>query len=257
MIRLVAHRGLSAVCPENTAAAFQAAARAGYSYIELDPRFTADGQCVILHDALLNRTARDRETLLPPGEPLPIAQQDSAQLSRYEFGSWFSAEFAGEPIPLLRQVLGLAREYRIRLKFDNILETVASPAQRERFYQEVENAGAAEWVGLTAKSVAGAAAFAARFPTAELHYDGPVNASTLAELAKATPSCDRIIWLPLRKMSWLPYPPADPETARLAKQYGRLGLWDAFSAEELQACLALGADLVESDGRVPAEPPAQ
>ena len=51
-----AHRGLSAEHPENTLAAFQAAAEAGFPAIELDLRTTADGEVVVLHDAGIERT---------------------------------------------------------------------------------------------------------------------------------------------------------------------------------------------------------
>lgn len=51
-----AHRGLSAEQPENTVAAFQAAAAAGFPAVELDLRATADGEVVVLHDAGLERT---------------------------------------------------------------------------------------------------------------------------------------------------------------------------------------------------------
>lgn len=51
-----AHRGLSAEHPENTLAAFQAAAKAGFPAIEMDLRATADGEVVVLHDAGIERT---------------------------------------------------------------------------------------------------------------------------------------------------------------------------------------------------------
>lgn len=51
-----AHRGLSAEHPENTVAAFQAAAKAGFPAIECDLRLTADGEVVVLHDAGIERT---------------------------------------------------------------------------------------------------------------------------------------------------------------------------------------------------------
>jgi glycerophosphoryl diester phosphodiesterase len=47
---VVAHRGASAEQPENTIAAFEAAARAGADAIEVDVRVTADGVPVVLHD---------------------------------------------------------------------------------------------------------------------------------------------------------------------------------------------------------------
>lgn len=51
-----AHRGLSSEFTENTVAAFQAAAQAGFQAIELDVRLTRDGEVVVLHDASLART---------------------------------------------------------------------------------------------------------------------------------------------------------------------------------------------------------
>lgn len=46
---MVAHRGASSSEPENTVAAFEAAARAGTDVVELDVRLTADGVPVVLH----------------------------------------------------------------------------------------------------------------------------------------------------------------------------------------------------------------
>ena len=53
-----AHRGVGTEYPENTMPAFRAAVEQGYALIELDPCFTLDGQCAILHDRTLNRTCR-------------------------------------------------------------------------------------------------------------------------------------------------------------------------------------------------------
>jgi glycerophosphoryl diester phosphodiesterase len=57
---VVAHRGASADHPENTLAAFEAAARAGADVIEFDLRLTADGVPVVLHDEDLSRTTDGR-----------------------------------------------------------------------------------------------------------------------------------------------------------------------------------------------------
>ncbi len=51
-----AHRGLSAEQPENTLAAFRAAAEAGAHAIELDVRLSHDKHVIIMHDASLART---------------------------------------------------------------------------------------------------------------------------------------------------------------------------------------------------------
>ena len=45
-----AHRGLSAICPQNTIPAFKAAAKAGYYAFECDVHTTADGKWVVIHN---------------------------------------------------------------------------------------------------------------------------------------------------------------------------------------------------------------
>ncbi len=49
-IHLTAHRGLSAVYPENTAEAFRAGGEAGFYALECDTHCTTDGTWVVLHD---------------------------------------------------------------------------------------------------------------------------------------------------------------------------------------------------------------
>lgn len=57
--KLIAHRGLSGIERENTAAAFVAAGNRGYDGIETDIHHTADGKYILFHD---NHTARLNET---------------------------------------------------------------------------------------------------------------------------------------------------------------------------------------------------
>ena len=51
---VIAHRGASAVAPENTVEAFEAARRLGADWVELDVRRSADGVAVVHHDAHLS-----------------------------------------------------------------------------------------------------------------------------------------------------------------------------------------------------------
>ena len=60
---VIAHRGASAVEPENTLHAFEAAIKAGADYIETDVHQTADGIVVIMHDLSVNRTCVIPETI--------------------------------------------------------------------------------------------------------------------------------------------------------------------------------------------------
>ena len=52
---LVAHRGFSSIRPENTMAAFHAAAEAGFDGYEFDIHTTKDGEWVVMHDDTVDR----------------------------------------------------------------------------------------------------------------------------------------------------------------------------------------------------------
>ena len=54
--RLSAHRGNTALAPENTLEAFQSAIDSNFGAVELDPRLSSDGQLFIMHDDTVDRT---------------------------------------------------------------------------------------------------------------------------------------------------------------------------------------------------------
>ncbi|MBQ9980659.1 MAG: hypothetical protein IJP23_06335 [Oscillospiraceae bacterium] len=56
-VNLIAHRGYSAIAPENTAPAFMAAGEAGFWGVECDVYRTADGKWVTFHDPVTYRMA--------------------------------------------------------------------------------------------------------------------------------------------------------------------------------------------------------
>jgi len=92
---LVAHRGQSIRCPENTLAAFRAAVQDGAAMLELDVGVSADHEVVVLHDATLDRTT-DGAGLL--------SDQPLAALRTLDAGAWFGPLFRGESLPTLREV---------------------------------------------------------------------------------------------------------------------------------------------------------
>ena len=93
-----AHRGASGTFPENTIAAFQEAARLPVHGVEFDVHLTRDGELVVIHDETIDRTSNGSGY---------IKDLTLAQLKEYDFGSWFSPDFAGEKIPTLEEVLRL------------------------------------------------------------------------------------------------------------------------------------------------------
>lgn len=100
---VVAHRGASAIAPENTLAAFSAAIDAGVDGIEFDVQLARDGVPVVIHDTDLRRTA---------GVAGSVADLTSAQLGKTDVGSWFGPQFKAETVPTLEQTLHLLGDFR-------------------------------------------------------------------------------------------------------------------------------------------------
>lgn len=57
MTQIFAHRGFSALFPENTMSAFFEADKSGADGIELDVQLTKDGEIVVIHDEKVDRTS--------------------------------------------------------------------------------------------------------------------------------------------------------------------------------------------------------
>lgn len=95
----VAHRGASAQYPENTLLAFRQAIEQGIDYLEVDLHRTSDNELVIIHDPTLERTTNGKGNVHDHSLH-EIRQLDAGQ---------------GEMIPLLAEVIQLARDARIRL----------------------------------------------------------------------------------------------------------------------------------------------
>lgn len=90
------HRGAPERAPENTLASFRAAMDLGASGVELDVMLSADGEVVVVHDYSLERTTDGAG---------PVKAYSLAGLKRLDAGRWFSADFAGERIPTLQEVI--------------------------------------------------------------------------------------------------------------------------------------------------------
>lgn len=100
MVEIIAHRGASAVCPENTMVAFDRALQLGATGIETDVQMSSDGRLVLIHDETLNRTA---------GAEGWVKDATYEHLRSLDAGSWFDEQFAGERIPSLEELFDLIR----------------------------------------------------------------------------------------------------------------------------------------------------
>lgn len=76
--KFIAHRGLSALYPENTAIAFEKAAEAGFEYVECDILMTKDQQWVVIHDETIDRTSDGTGR---------VSQYTFEELQKFNFGN--------------------------------------------------------------------------------------------------------------------------------------------------------------------------
>lgn len=131
---LIAHRGGAALAPENTIAAIEQAVRLWQpDIVEIDVRATADGHCVLMHDATLERTTNGSG---------PVAARTLAELKQLDAGYGFVALDGTHPfrgrgvtIPTIDEVLGAFPELRF------IVEVKIGSAQKPLF-EAIERHGA-------------------------------------------------------------------------------------------------------------------
>ena len=105
---IIAHRGVVLTAPENTVAAIEQAIALGCRAVEIDLRYTSDGEIVLLHDETLDRTTNGRGR---------IAEKTFAEVRKLDAGSWFDSKFSGTQVPSFREVIEMARG-RIELYLD-------------------------------------------------------------------------------------------------------------------------------------------
>lgn len=139
---LVAHRGGSALAPENTFPAFDRAAALGADALEIDVRLTLDGAVVVFHD-------EDTERLT--GEPGTIEARKLAEVEALDAAHAFSPN-SGASFPLRGRgvkvptfAATLAHHPTMRLNVDAKTE---DPALAEALARDVRAAGALDRVCL-------------------------------------------------------------------------------------------------------------
>ena len=99
-IILAAHRGDRKHFPENTMPAFEAALRMGADMIETDVHMTRDGELIIMHD---------RNPLRTTGHDGWTNEMTLEEIRQLDAGAPFSPDFAGTPVPTVRELLELVR----------------------------------------------------------------------------------------------------------------------------------------------------
>ena len=105
----IAHRGASALGPENTISSMILAKRYGSKWIEVDVRLSKDSEVIVFHDDNLLRLANTNQLVI---------EKDYKELASYDVGLWFDKSFKGETIPTLIDVIKFCNENKVNLNIE-------------------------------------------------------------------------------------------------------------------------------------------
>jgi glycerophosphoryl diester phosphodiesterase len=233
--KTIAHRGDSARLPEQTLAAFAAAAAHGVDMLELDVRRSRDGHLVLMHDATVDRTTTGTGR---------VDSLSLAELRRLDAGSWFGPAFTGEQVPTLDDVLALAETTGVALCIEVKGETAAAQRElalvlaqtirdRDRLDRDVLASFDHEALGHAAHEVAGLVTAPDRLPE-----HGPSVVESLIEQARVSRA--RIV------QHHHAYLDADV-VARLHGAGLAVWAWPTTTSEEIATALSCGVDAIMGD----------
>ncbi|WP_064606496.1 glycerophosphoryl diester phosphodiesterase [Photobacterium sp. J15] len=109
MKKVFAHRGMSALAPENTLAAFSLCRQHGIKWIECDVDILSDGTVVVSHDDTLDRCTDHSGSLY---------DMTQADLTEIDAGSWFHDDYIGEPLPTFEQLIELVNQHQLNINVE-------------------------------------------------------------------------------------------------------------------------------------------
>lgn len=121
-----AHRGASAVAPENTMPAFIEALNQGADAIECDLQFTRDGVPVVIHDDFLHRTTNGYGN---------VNDYSLKELKKLDAGSWFHKKYSGVTIPSLEEVLEWLKTNQLGIN----IELKSTSDEKHKFEEKILN----------------------------------------------------------------------------------------------------------------------
>jgi len=125
---LVAHRGYSAIAPENTLFAIDEALKFGYNILELDLRVTADDSLVILHDLYIDRTSNST------GKVSSMTYESLTRIN-FNYPEVFGTKYGFAKIPSLYEALIKlkGKNLILDLKVSNRIPDVLKKVQQAKF----------------------------------------------------------------------------------------------------------------------------
>jgi len=226
--RVIAHRGVALEAPENTLPAIAKAIELGCAMAEIDLRYTADGEIVLMHDATVERTTHGTGR---------VAEKTLSELRGLDAGARSGAAFRGTRIPTLREAVEMARG-RLELYLD-LKENDPRPVVRS-----IEQLGARSMVVYRPYTYLALQQILLETPPARVLID-------LGDWLQAPRLLDMLRHdFPTGALSsdwgnWTPRVVADARRRRMATFVNVLGPSD--TPENLSKAVALGLDYIQTD----------
>jgi len=224
---VIAHRGASGHAPENTMAAFRRAVQMGAVFIETDLHLTRDARLVAIRDTTVDRTTNASG---------PVKSFTLAELRALDAGSWFSAEFAGECIPTLDEILAFAEETDVVFYLE--VKADAAWGVEHAVVHALRNAGAAPRTVILSFETSVLAAIHRLDPTllAGLLFEEPLDDAV-----------ERAVRTGARQVA----PRSDQVTPVLVEQAHRQDLlvvtWTVNDPAQMRSLVAAGVDGIMTD----------
>lgn len=242
-VQRIAHRGGSALAPENTLAAFRNALNLPVDAVEVDVHMSKDGHAVILHDNVVERMTDGTGNIL---------DLDFAYLRSLNAAARFPSGWPqSEQIPTLREVLDLirgrariyielkaARRGDVHMTYPRLVETV------------IEELRACDMI---AQALVMSFDWSLLPQVRSLEPGIELGALVSTEMWSAFPQPTLESVIALVTAMGCQYVNMDrrlfsPEIPRVLHEHGlKLGLWTVNSQEDLQRFAAAGVDALTSD----------
>jgi glycerophosphoryl diester phosphodiesterase len=235
-----AHRGGSALAPENTIAAFDSGIALGADGLELDVHLSRDGVAVVHHDATLDRTTDAAG---------PVGARTAAELERVDAGYRFSRDgtfpFRGQGwgVPRLRDVLDRYRDRRLIIELKQ-----GTSALARAVVDEVRRASALERVCL--------GSFSLRALRAARSYEPAIVTSAAREEVRWALYGSRVgLWRWRPRYTAFQVPERAGRTTVVSPRFVRAShhhgivvqVWTVDDASDMRRLLSWGVDAIITD----------
>lgn len=108
-MKLMGHRGVASLAPENTLASMMKVAELGLEWVEIDTHLTSDNIPVVIHDETVNRCTNGSGH---------VRHMLWEELKHLDAGSWFDSQFSEQRIPSLEQALDVCYRFDLQLNLE-------------------------------------------------------------------------------------------------------------------------------------------